>query len=715
LQEGYDLPTDGLAPFPPRKFFNNLSPDFVQQRSLEIETYLNSLLLHYTLPPPPLANFIDWNKYLYGSLEKLHNSNIAINSLTFDLSPFKSLDYLELSNVEMRRMRGFESFKSSVTQLVVSRSLKNLNATGDGDWVYGENPVSTLPWDCIRTANFSNNFINKIDQTIALLPNVEILDLSSNLLTELPDFTSLTRLRVLFLSNNQLYIKEEPNLLALEPIEEECGIPEAIVISSASAGTAESGGNRSISPIKPIPPLRERLGEVQVLILANNGLRSASIVEGILSLQHLDLSGNKIESFDELVCLGDLPHLNSLELLGNPICECLYYRRNVLNILGPRFPLIVLDGHRVTAKECENVRLFQALMKGGVVTQLSPNLQTSVAKLHTRSTESSTNQPQNQNVGVVCSSPIPNVTVDEDQHFSEVSKSQLKKLNNVTALDQQHENGEVSTNIPKQFDASNGTIPQEVTADVLNQATMKFPIVPVSLTSSTRIEVSSDQPGDFAWNFSTSEVVSSDQPFGSTFYECSGMNTDEVTNKFSGPHTSDIVIEQVDRSIAPNVEAAQTSIVNDIDRSLKTTDKLESVNISDVTSAFSSAQVSTNASKQTDALDIKDVTDESYDISEQIGNRDGIASKSLDSFKELDSKDNSLDQSALPNKSDYLVNEPSFVLDQKRLSGGFSDHDSSNDEDQNMESVLSIVSHDKMLESEARHLEAVSSPQNSQQ
>ncbi|KAM3182974.1 hypothetical protein ACTXT7_011259 [Hymenolepis weldensis] len=63
LQERYDLPTDGLAPFPPRKFFNNLSPDFVQQRSLEIETYLNSLLLHYTLPPPPLANFIDWNKY----------------------------------------------------------------------------------------------------------------------------------------------------------------------------------------------------------------------------------------------------------------------------------------------------------------------------------------------------------------------------------------------------------------------------------------------------------------------------------------------------------------------------------------------------------------------------------------------------------------------------------------------------------------------------
>uniref|UniRef100_A0A0R3TFC1 Toll-like receptor 1 n=1 Tax=Rodentolepis nana TaxID=102285 RepID=A0A0R3TFC1_RODNA len=36
---------------------------------------------------------------LYVSLEKLHNSNIAISSLTFDLSPFKSLDYLEVSSI----------------------------------------------------------------------------------------------------------------------------------------------------------------------------------------------------------------------------------------------------------------------------------------------------------------------------------------------------------------------------------------------------------------------------------------------------------------------------------------------------------------------------------------------------------------------------------------------------------------------------------------
>nr|CDS30663.1 nischarin [Hymenolepis microstoma] len=777
LQERYNLPTNELAPFPPKKFFYNLSPDFVQQRSLEIETYLNSLLLHYTLPPPPLAKFIDWEKYdihgitnrlarqlakdgeriprrepfvlcvhqlhsinvrmqspvsrniynhsdedfssvtdfisqvkqlkLYVSMEKLHNSNIAINSLTFDLSPFKSLDYLELCNVEMGRMRGFEVIKSSVTQLVVSRSLKNLNnfilgdlfAAGNGDWVYGENPVSTIPWDRIKTANFSNNFINKIDQTIALLPNVEILHLSNNLLTELPDFTSLTRLRVLFLSDNQLYLKEEPNSPALEPNDEECVIPEAIVISSASAGTVESGGNRSTFQNKPITPLRERLGEVQILILANNGLRSASIVEGIRSLQHLDLSGNKIASFDELICLGDLPHLNSLELLGNPICEDPYYRRNVLNILGPRFPLIVLDGHRVTAKEYENVRLFQALMKGGVFTQLSPNTPISATKSCTRSTENSINRPESRNVELVSSSPLPNAPVKEVQHFDEVSKLHPERVSNTAVLDQQNENVEVSMNTSRQSNSYTDTIPQEVTESVSNQVATKSPVVSAALTSSTRIQVPNARPEDFACDFSISEVVSNGQPAGSNFYESSVMNTGEFTYNCSNSRTSDIAAEQVDLSKVSDCDATQSPIDKDIDNPLEITDKMETANISEVASAFPRAQLSTNTSKQIVASGLKDATNHSFDISSQMTTKNAFGSESLGSYKGLDNDNNSRDQSALSSKCDDLVHERSSVPEQKCSSGVASSHESSNCEDRNSESVLSTAAHSKSEES----------------
>ncbi|VDK20880.1 unnamed protein product [Taenia asiatica] len=450
LQSKYDLSPNQVATLPGKKFFNNLSPAFVQQRSLELEEYLNRLLSYYTLPPPPLANFIDWEKYdvhgitnclarqlakdgekvlssgdvfvmnvyqvsainqrmrspvsenlfnrpdedfgyvvkfisqirrlkLFGSLEKIHKSNIAINALTFDMSPFRSLEYLELNNVDLASMRGFEHIKATVIQLVVHHSLKNLKnlmlgdlfAAGGGNWVYGEKPVSTLPWNQIKIADFSNNFLHLLDQTIALLPNVEILNLSNNLLTELAPLSSLSRLRVLYLSDNQLYIGEEANSCFTEVCEDEVDVPEGLVLAS-SAGTTDSGAERRRPLQTPLKPLRERLGEVQVLVLSKNGLRSAALVEGLFSLQHLDLSDNKIDSFEELVCLGELPHLNSLELTGNPICDNAYYRRNVLNVLGPRFPLIVLDGKRVTAKECENVRLYQALMKGGVVSQASP-------------------------------------------------------------------------------------------------------------------------------------------------------------------------------------------------------------------------------------------------------------------------------------------------------------------------------------------------------
>nr|VZI51025.1 unnamed protein product [Spirometra erinaceieuropaei] len=74
-------------------------------------------------------------------------------------------------------MRGFECIKGTVTELIVHHSLKNLRnlmlgdlyAAGGGDWVYGETPVPTLPWNQIKMADFSNNFLHSIDQTIVSL------------------------------------------------------------------------------------------------------------------------------------------------------------------------------------------------------------------------------------------------------------------------------------------------------------------------------------------------------------------------------------------------------------------------------------------------------------------------------------------------------------------------------------------------------------------
>ncbi|VDN27347.1 unnamed protein product [Dibothriocephalus latus] len=39
---------------------------------------------------------------LIGSIEKLHKSNVTINSLNFDMSPFKRLKYLEVCCMDIR-------------------------------------------------------------------------------------------------------------------------------------------------------------------------------------------------------------------------------------------------------------------------------------------------------------------------------------------------------------------------------------------------------------------------------------------------------------------------------------------------------------------------------------------------------------------------------------------------------------------------------------
>lgn len=107
-------------------------------------------------------------------------------------------------------------------------------------------------------------------------------------------------MRVLYLSDNQLYIGEEANSCLAEVCEDEVDVPEGLVLAS-SAGTTDSATERRRPLQTPLKPLRERLGEVQVLVLSKNGLRSAALVEGLFSLQHLDLSDNKIDSVSGIV------------------------------------------------------------------------------------------------------------------------------------------------------------------------------------------------------------------------------------------------------------------------------------------------------------------------------------------------------------------------------------------------------------------------------
>jgi len=101
-------------------------------------------------------------------------------------------------------------------------------------------------------------------------------------------------------------------------------------------------------------PLLHRL---TALFLSNNRLVSIALGLGVKlpNLDTLVLTNNKIESLAELDSLGEIPHLNMLSLLKNPVTSKPHYRWYVIY----KCPALkVLDFKKVSAKEREAATAF---------------------------------------------------------------------------------------------------------------------------------------------------------------------------------------------------------------------------------------------------------------------------------------------------------------------------------------------------------------------
>ena len=153
-----------------------------------------------------------------------------------------------------------------------------------------------------------------------LSESLEVLDLSGNLLSELPeDFARLSRLRVLFLSQNRFEVV--PEVLARLPELEMIGFK----------------GNRIAHlPPRALPPrtrwliltdnlleeLPESLGNLprlQKLMLAGNRLRRLpASLSRLGNLELVRLAANRLDEFPD--SLLSLPRLAWLALSGNPCC-----------------------------------------------------------------------------------------------------------------------------------------------------------------------------------------------------------------------------------------------------------------------------------------------------------------------------------------------------------------------------------------------------------
>ncbi|XP_046581092.1 uncharacterized protein LOC124288585 [Haliotis rubra] len=278
-----------------------------------------------------------------GSKEPVGSSNIDMNQLTFDLTLFKSLKYLEILNCSPKNIVGLETIKQTLKEFQLCRSTKTVREFLLQDiphWRGEDGTLLVSYWEHVEEADMSHNFIVEIDDSVQLMPKVEHLDLSHNQLTTIQHLQWLSHLTFLDISHNNIH---------------------------------------------NLDSLHTKLGNLKTLKLAGNKLGSLQGFSKLFSLEILDVSNNEIGQVSDVKPIGGLPCLENLLLTGNPVTIVLDYRTKVLEVFGDRVNEVVLDNQKPNQKELDTVAVLQALQKArdnkDKVKRLTPKKTASSASL----------------------------------------------------------------------------------------------------------------------------------------------------------------------------------------------------------------------------------------------------------------------------------------------------------------------------------------------
>ncbi|XP_066527418.1 nischarin isoform X1 [Hoplias malabaricus] len=282
-----------------------------------------------------LGHILDFTcrlKYLKipGTKGIVGTSNIEEHSLQFDLSVFKSLLQIEITDCSSTQIKGLPSLKPTLATLSIhlsAASMKEILVPESAEFAQWEPegvdtncPVTAIipTWKMLTTLDMSHNYISSIDESVKLIPKVEFLDLSHNALPSVENLQHLYNLVHLDLSYNKLTVLEG---------------------------------------------VHTKLGNIKTLNLAGNQLETLSGLSKLYSLVNLDLSSNRLAQLDEIKHIGTLPCLEKLSLASNPMCIFPDYRTKVLAQFCDRASEVCLDGIATTEKELDTVEVLKAIQK----------------------------------------------------------------------------------------------------------------------------------------------------------------------------------------------------------------------------------------------------------------------------------------------------------------------------------------------------------------
>uniref|UniRef100_A0A9J8CXI9 Nischarin n=1 Tax=Cyprinus carpio carpio TaxID=630221 RepID=A0A9J8CXI9_CYPCA len=282
-----------------------------------------------------LGHILDFTcrlKYLKipGMKAAVGTSNIEEQSLPFDLSIFKSLLQIEISDCDAGQIEGLPSLKPTLATLSIHLSASSMKeilvpeasefAQWEPEGVDTDCPVTAIipRWKMLTTLDMSRNFIRCIDDSVKLIPEVEFLDLSYNELSLVENLQHLYNLVHLDLSFNKLTVLEG---------------------------------------------VHTKLGNIKTLNLSGNQLETLSGLCKLYSLVNLDLSSNRLAQLDEIKHISTLPCLEKLSLADNPMCIIPDYRTKVLAQFCDRASEVCLNGTTTTEKELDTVEVLKAIQK----------------------------------------------------------------------------------------------------------------------------------------------------------------------------------------------------------------------------------------------------------------------------------------------------------------------------------------------------------------